>query len=154
MNTITTTKRSRPSARLTALALAVGVLAIPSSVSAFYGSASDNASGSAPDNVSRNAGLVAPDHTSLNASLGSPVTPEPDRGSPSVADPSAGYSSLNAISGSPADEPTFVSGSPSTGDQFDWADAALGAGVAMALFTLGGAALVTVRRRIAVSPTA
>jgi hypothetical protein len=98
---------------------------------------------------------VAPDHTSLNASLHSPATAQSDDSSPNgTVDQSPGYSSLNAISGAPAGEPTFVSGSPSSVDSFDWADAALGAGVAMALITLGGVALLTLRRRTAVSPTA
>jgi hypothetical protein len=61
---------------------------------------------------------------------------------------------LNAISGSPADEPTLVSGSPSAGDPFDWGDAALGAGITMAMVAIGGAALLTLRRRTAVSPSA
>jgi hypothetical protein len=59
------------------------------------------------------------------------------------------YSSLNAISGPAPDEPTFVSGSPASEDQFDWGDAALGAGVALALVAFGGAALLTVRRHTA-----
>jgi hypothetical protein len=52
-------------------------------------------------------------------------------------------------------EPTFVSDSAGTmGEGFDWASAAVGAGAAMALVALAGAALLTVRRRTAVSPSA
>jgi hypothetical protein len=64
------------------------------------------------------------------------------------------YSSLNAITGPSPNQPTFASGSPSAGDGFDWGDAALGAGAAMALAAFGGAALLTVRRRTAISPPA
>jgi hypothetical protein len=39
-------------------------------------------------------------------------------------------------------------------DGFDWASAGIGAGAAMALVALGGAALLTVRRRAAASPSA
>jgi hypothetical protein len=152
MNTFTT---QRPKARLLALVVGVCALAIPANASAFYGEAPNSGRGAADDDIGRNAGLVAPDHTSLNASLNSPSTAEPGGSSPSGAvDQSPGYASLNAISGAPAGEPTLVSGSPSSVDSFDWGDAALGAGVTMALITLGGVALVTVRRRTAVSPTA
>jgi hypothetical protein len=152
MNTFTT---RRPKARLLALVVGVCALAVPANASAFYGEAPNSGRGAADDNIARNAGLVAPDHTSLNASLNSPATAEPDGSSPTGAvDQSPGYASLNAISGAPAGEPTLVSGSPSSVDSFDWGDAALGAGVTMALITLGGVALVTVRRRTAVSPTA
>jgi hypothetical protein len=153
MNTFTT---QRPKARLLALVVGVCALAVPANASAFYGEAANSGRGAADDNIARNAGLVAPDHTSLNASLNSPATAEPDGGSSptGAVDQSPGYASLNAISGAPASEPTLVSGSPSSVDSFDWGDAALGAGVTMALITLGGVALVTVRRRTAVSPTA
>jgi len=53
----------------------------------------------------------------------------------------------------PASEPTLVS-SPSGSDHgFDWASAGVGAGAAMALLALGGAAFLTVHRRMAVSPS-
>jgi hypothetical protein len=83
------------------------------------------------------------DYSSLNA------TTHP------VSDPSTGsaYTSLNAISGPSPNQPAFVSGSPPAGDQFDWGDAALGAGGALALVAFGGAALLTVRRRTAMSPS-
>jgi hypothetical protein len=159
--TLSNTKQPRPNARrgLIALGLAVCALAVPSSAIASYGSASDggptSSGGSAPDGVPSNAGLVAPDHTSLNASLSSPTTPQADTSSPSGSvDPNSTYSSVSAISGAPAGEPTVVSSSPSSGDSFDWADAALGAGIAMAMVALGGAALLTLRRRTAVSPSA
>jgi len=67
----------------------------------------------------------------------------------------SGYVSPNAILGPATGEPTFVSESPeTTGDGFDSASAALGAGAAIALVALGGAVLFTVRRRPGVSPSA
>ena len=52
-------------------------------------------------------------------------------------------------------EPTVVSDSPSYWDDgFDWGDAAVGAGAAMALVALGGAVLFTVRRRPGGLPSA
>src|SRR5262245_65460905 len=59
----------------------------------------------------------------------------------------ADYSSLSA-SPPPTSEATVVSGSPSdSGDGFDWGDAALGAGAAMALIAVSGAVLFTAPRR-------
>jgi hypothetical protein len=153
--TLSTTKQPRPGVRhsLIALVLGICVLAIPSSANANYGSVGDEGSGA--DGVPRDAGLVTPDHASLNASLNSPTTLPANDGPANVSsDPRGDYSSLNAISGSPADEPTLVSGSPSAGDPFDWGDAALGAGITMAMVAIGGAALLTLRRRTAVSPSA
>ena len=66
----------------------------------------------------------------------------------------ADYSSLGATP-PPMSEPTVASASPSnSGDGFDWGDAALGAGAAMALIALSGAVLFTGRRRPGVSPSA
>jgi hypothetical protein len=66
-----------------------------------------------------------------------------------------GYSSLNATTGPLPSEPTLASGSPSGADQwFDVPSALVGAGSAMALAALGGAAFLTVRRRTEVSPSA
>jgi hypothetical protein len=42
---------------------------------------------------------------------------------------------------------------PSSSDGFDWGDAALGAGAAMALIALGGVGLRAMRRRTPVSPS-
>jgi hypothetical protein len=70
---------------------------------------------------------------------GSPVDAPPasERGSPS----GLGDSSLNG-------EPTLVSDSPAaTGDGFDWASAAVGAGAVLALLAFGGAALLTAKNR-------
>lgn len=88
------------------------------------------------------------DYSSVNAITGASNESSQPGGSQDVG---SGYSSLNAITG-PTDEPTFVSGPPpDTADGFDWASAGIGAGAAMALVALGGAALLTVRRRTAVS---
>ena len=72
-------------------------------------------------------------------------------GSPSVG---SDYASLNAIAGPPADTPAFVSGSPGSGEGFDWPSALVGAGAAIALAALGTAAMLTARRRTAISPSA
>lgn len=129
----TTTNQPRPGARYRLIALVLGVcaLAIPSSASALYGPTPDgaaaNGGGSAPDGVPDNSGLVIPDHRSLNESL-APVT------------------------ASHGDPPPVISvSSADPADPFDWADAALGAGITMALVTIGGAALLTLRRRTTVS---
>jgi hypothetical protein len=56
--------------------------------------------------------------------------------------------------GAPASDTTLASGSPAYPDDgFDWLSAAIGAAAAMALVALGGAAFLTIRRRIAVSPS-
>jgi hypothetical protein len=82
------------------------------------------------------------DYSSLNATV------------PPVSEPSTGYTSLNATTGPSPNQPTFASASPSANDGFQWGDAALGAGMALALVAFGGAALLTVRRRTTVSPSA
>ena len=54
----------------------------------------------------------------------------------------------------PPSEPAVVSGPPAgAADGFDWGDAALGAGATIALVTLSGTVLFTVRRRPGVSPS-
>jgi hypothetical protein len=138
MNTLTTTQTRpahRASYRLVTFVVGICILALPATAGAFYGTASDDGNGSAGDTIARNAGLVAPDHTALNESLG-PVSGSPSPGG--IQEPPA----------------TPVSSPSATADGFDWADAALGAGVVMAAVTLGGLALVTLRRRTAVSPSA
>jgi hypothetical protein len=78
----------------------------------------------------------------------------PPASEPSSAEP--GYASANAITGPPTGEPTIVSGpAGDSADGFDWGDAALGAGAAMAgLFALGAAVLLATRRRTGMSPSA
>jgi hypothetical protein len=83
---------------------------------------------------------------------GQALIASPNDSTPPVSEPSNVYSSLNATTGPSPDQPTFVS-SPASGDEFDWGDAALGAGAAMALVAFGGAAVLTVRRRTALSPS-
>ena len=133
-HTITTTTRRARSARRRVIAF-VGVcaLAIPASASAV----------SAVPLVPHGA-----DYSSVSA------TPPPTS-EPTVAQSAPG--SPNAIVGNEGGQPSgnLVSDSPSaSADGFDWGDAALGAGAAMALIALGGAVLFTVRRRPSVSPSA
>jgi hypothetical protein len=102
---------------------------------------------------------VDSDYASLNAitartatELGQAAGEPGDGGGAPGSDPR--YSSLNAITGAPAGEPTLVSVSPAgSADEFQWGDAALGAGAMLALTALGGAAFLTVRRRTSLSPS-
>ena len=114
--TTTTGRRRRARRRLIALALGVCALAVPTSAGASYGFVSDQ--GSVPDKDSTGSGqLVAPDHRVLDASLA------PSEGSQAPA-------FLAATSSPVAD-----------GDEFDWADAALGAAITMAVAAFAGGAL-------------
>jgi hypothetical protein len=123
--------------------IVLGALAIPASAVANTGYATPNAITGGSDDSSQT--VPSSDYSSVN-SISPPAN---ESSSPSV---DSGYSSLNSISGSPSDTPTFVPAAPSAGDQFDWGDAALGAGVALALAAFAGAALLSVRRRTAMSP--
>jgi hypothetical protein len=176
---ITTTKsRPRRKARYSVLALALGVcaLAIPASASGYSVNGIDSAgpgpysgahpglsqpdgdgavaAGNAhrtptelaqttaagePSGSGRPGGAVATDHSSPNAIKGG-------------HDVIPGYASADAITGA---EP-FTGASASSGAEqwFDVPSALVGAGAAMALVALGGAAFVTVRRRTEVSPSA
>jgi hypothetical protein len=131
------TNRSRRTARggLLAITLAVCALALPASAGAFYyGSGPEGSTTAAPEKGSSDSGLVKPDHTALNESLA----------------PLSGSGDPRGVGPAP---PTVVYSAPSTADGFDWADAALGAGTAMALVVaLGGATLLALRRRTRVSP--
>ena len=111
------------------IVLTVCSLAIPASATAFYGSAHESgaAGNRSAGNPARDSGLVIPDHSALDASLAPVSGSGVARG---VGQPPV----------SPVLEPAPV------GDRFDWADAALGAGVAMALVALGAAALTAGRR--------
>ena len=133
----TKTNRRRQGVRCGLFALTLGVcaLAIPASAGAYYYGSGQESSTAAPVKESSDSGLVIPDHTALNDSL-APVS-----GSQSQPGPGKPPTSL-------------VYDSPSAGDGFDWADAALGAGLTMALIALGGAALITLRRRTGASPAA
>jgi len=139
-------------ARTITTIVVLGALAIPASASAQPidgGYSTVNAITGGSSEPSHQPGNDA-GYSSVNAISPPASEPSSPSGSPNG---SSGYSSLNAVSGPSAEEPTFASGSPSTGDQFDWGDAALGAGAALALVSLGGAALLTVRRRTAISPS-
>jgi hypothetical protein len=135
-------------ARTITTIVVLGALAIPVSASANLDTSytTPNAITGGSSDSSQPAGVS--DYSSVNS-----ITPPPTESSPASgsSNASSGHSSLNAITG-PADEPTFVSGPPpNTADGFDWASAGIGAGAAMALVALGGAALLTVRRRTATS---
>ena len=90
--------------------------------------------GPVPDKDSNGSGpLVSPDHSALNASL-APLAPNDGSRAPAFI----------ATTNSP------VAG----GEEFDWADAALGAGITMALVACAGGALVAFRRQPDVAPRA
>jgi hypothetical protein len=140
-HTITTTYRNRRRRHLTALALTVGALAIPAGATAQpidTGYSSANAASGTADGS---------DYSTVN----SIVPPEPGTGS--AKDVESGYSSLNSIAHEPADAPAAVSAPTGANDGFDWVSALVGAGTALAMAAFGGAALLTLRRRTAVSPS-
>src|SRR5215218_10586296 len=115
-------------ARTITTIVVLGALAIPASASAQPiegGYSTVNAITGGSNDSSQPVG--GSDYSSLNSISPPASEPSSPSGSPTG---SSGYSSLNAVSGPSAEEPTFASGSPSTGDQFDWGDAALGAGSA------------------------
>jgi hypothetical protein len=89
-------------------------------------------------------------YSSVNAITGGSNEPASSPGSPYGG---PGFVTPTAITGSSSGEPIVVSG-PAAGtvEGFDWTDAALGAGGALALVAFGAAALLTVRRRTAMSP--
>ncbi len=124
-HTITSTTRGARSAQRRVIALALGVCALAIPASA---SAS---SGLAPAIQPASAAYEVPP-----ASAASQVPPQIPHG--------ADYSSVSATP-----SPTSASGG-----EFDWGDASVGAGAAMALVALSGTVLFTVRRRPGVSPSA
>jgi hypothetical protein len=139
-------------ARTITTIIVLGALAIPVSASA-KPIESDYATPNAITGGSSDSSRAAADsdYSSVNSITGAANESNQPSGSHDV---SSGYSSLNAITG-PTETPTFVPGPPSaTADGFDWASAGIGAGAAMALVAFGGAALLTVRRRTAASPSA
>lgn len=149
-----TTTTSRPRrARHVCLALALGVcaLAIPAIANAVpsdSGYSSVNAITGGSGDRSETAG--GPEYSSVNSIAPPARSPSSGRS----ADVDSGYSSLSAVTGSPAELPTSVSSSPTGSDDgFDWASALVGAGTVLALTALGGAVLLTVRRRSTVAPS-
>ena len=145
-HTITTMSRRRRSARRRAIALALAVcsLAIPASAVAYT---SPNALTGGSEQSSQPLGNS--DHSSVNAITQGPTgssAPSSVQSAHRVDPGNPAYSSLNATTPPPPGEPAVLSSSPSTDDGFDWSSAAVGAGAAMALLALGGAAFLTVRR--------
>jgi hypothetical protein len=119
-----------------ALALGVCALAIPATATASAGGYSS------PNAITGGSS----DSTQPSGSGGSPQV---DSGS---TRPNATLSGAHEPSTA---EPTFVSDSTgTTSNGFDWASAALGAGTAtLVALALAGGALLTIRRRTAVSPS-
>jgi hypothetical protein len=163
--TITSTPRPKAWLSVAALVLAVCSLVIPStaaaqsSVNSITGGSqhssqpvgdSDYTSANSITGGSQHSSQPVgdSDYTSANSIVGGSSASSQPVGSPKV-DP--GYSTLNAITGTPSSEPTLVAAN--SDDGFDWLSAAIGAASAMALVALGGAAFLSVRRRAAVSPS-
>jgi hypothetical protein len=142
-------RRRRQRRRALGLALGICALAIPASA---IGKPIDSGYSSV-NAISGNSGESSqPTGGSGYQSVNSIAPPASEPGGSQGVN--SGYSSLNAISGAPTSTPTLVSGSTDTGDGFDWGSALVGAGAALALAALGTAAMLTVRRRTAVSPSA
>jgi hypothetical protein len=158
MRSRTTTIKSRLNRntrrRVVALVLGLGALAIPATASAEpiesppY--ALEPSTGGASESSQQPTGS---DYSSVNSITAGASESTSSGGS---QDAESGYSSASAISGPVPDR--FTVSSPaveppaSGGEGFDWPSAAIGAGAAMALAALGGAALLTARRRTTVSP--
>jgi hypothetical protein len=147
-HTITTKSRPRRRGRYSVLALVFGVCALAIPATASGDSTQPDDGGAVVGNAHR-----TPTEFAQTTAAGEPS----GSGGPGVVD--SGYSSTDAIlrgAHEPSTaEPTFVSDSiGTTGEGFDWASAAVGAGAAMALVALAGAALITVHRRAPVSPSA
>jgi hypothetical protein len=154
----------RKKARYSVFALALGVcaLAIPATASAAGGYSLANAiTGGSSDSTQPSGGdsvAVANAHRTPSELAQTTAAGEPSGsgGSPQV---DAGSTAPNAILSGAHEpstaEPTFVSDSTgTTSDGFDWASAALGAGTAtLVALALAGGALLTIRRRTAVSPS-
>jgi hypothetical protein len=127
---------------ITTLALALCALAIPASAAA---QPIDSVGHYSSESTQPSQGE---DYSSVN----SIVPPESQSGTAHEVD--SGYASLNAITGPPDEQPTAVSGPAGENDGFDWASALVGAGTALAVAAFGGVALLTLRRRTAISPSA
>jgi hypothetical protein len=147
-HTITTMSRLRRRRRALALVLGLSALVIPSTASAGFDNPQTSGY-STPNATTGGTNESSQPACYSDSACSAPTTVNAlTAGSPGSADVDPGYSSLNAVAGPPADSPTLVSGSPSgSGEGFDWPSAAVGAGAALALAALGGAALLTVRRR-------
>jgi hypothetical protein len=163
-HTITTTSRRRRNARrrrVLALGLGVCAIAIPATASASSGdqpvseySTPNAITGGSSDSSEPIDGW---NYTILHPTTPTPTTGEPrsQRGSNGSPEVVSSYATPNAILGSDGlGEATLVSGEPANAaDGFDWGSVAVGAAAAMALIALSGAALLTIRRRGAMSPS-
>ena len=135
-------RRQRSPRRAAAILLAACSLAIPASAAAYT---SPNAITGGSEQSSQPA--EGSGQSSLNAITQGSSTPsapssvqsahQVDPGNPAYLSATAGEADVS---------------SSSADDGFDWSSAVVGAGAAMALLALGGAAFLTARRRTTVSP--
>ena len=142
---MTISRRRRRARRRHALALALGVcaLAVPAAGASADPSGAD---GSSLNTIDPTASEPRSSSGSVDCPYGGGAdcaTPDATLGSDGRYGSGADYEPTGVVSGSPAD----------TGDGFDWVSALVGAGAALALAALGSAALLTFRRRTAVSPS-
>lgn len=150
-NITASSRRRRSARRRRALALGLGIcaLAIPATAGA-----QPVDSYSTPNSITGGSSASSQPMGSSDPSSVNSIAPPASSQSASSGSADSGYSSVNAVSGPSAGEPTLVSGSPpSSGDGFDWESALIGAGAALAFAALGAAALLTVRRRPPVART-
>src|SRR5215218_5675819 len=123
-HTIATKCRSRRKARHLVLALALGVSALAIPVSASASPVDAPVDGWVAKHITSGSRHSSQPGGGSDYSFVSSITPTASEQSSASA---SGDSSLNG-------EPTFVSDSPATtGDGFDWASAAVGAGAVLAL---------------------
>jgi hypothetical protein len=156
-NTITSMSRRNRQRRRRAVALAAGICALVIPSTATAGVAGPTTIEDSPPNApsvgsaDSSQATGGSDYPSVNSIVGSAESQPVGASGSSVG---TDYASLNSITGPPADTPTFVSSSPSSLDAgFDWTSALMGAGAALALAALAGAALLTARRRSTVTPS-
>ena len=134
--------------RRLAAVIAVMSLVVPATAGADFSSVNAITGGS--EQSSQPVG--GQDFSSVSSITGSSGQPGPSTAPEQVA---SSYRSPSSITGPLPDR--YASGFASTAgadDGFHWGDAVLGAGTTLALLALAGAALLTVRRRTAVAPSA
>jgi hypothetical protein len=134
-------RRQRSARRAAAIVLAACSLAIPASAAAYTSpnaitggsESSQPAEGSGQSSVN----AIAQGSSAPSAPSSVQSAHQVDPGNPAYLSATAGEADVS---------------SSSADDGFDWSSAVVGAGAAMALLALGGAAFLTARRRTTVSP--
>ena len=143
--TITTTSKPKQllDRRLVALGLTVCALAIPAAASA-YPADPPAAQVAAVSNQPSDSGY---------ATVSSLTPPTSQVSSTAASQSGSDYSTVSSLTGGHNVQPGQSSVASTSSDNFDWGDAAFGAGIAMALIALASGALV-LRRRTTLTPSA